>query len=166
MKKNRGLSLMIRCCMYVLVLLMAGAWFPGGLSRPALAQNQVPGGGTGQGNTPLQGSGEAGSGAVKDSQKSKPTLYGIDVQEYIRKRYAVVGPCDVTAVSATALQIFTGQNKPLSINLVGKKVKVLDTSGNQLTLSDVKKYSRVLVLTKGTEVLIYVLPARKERKNV
>ena len=157
---------MLRFSMYVLLLLLAGAWVTGGLFLPALAQNQVPGGGTGQGNTPLQGPGQSDSGTVKDSQQPKPTLYGIDVQEYIRKRYSVAGPCEVTEVSPTAVRIFTGQSKPLSINLAGKKVKVLDTFGTQLTLSNVMKYSRVLVLTKGTEVLIYVLPARKERKDV
>ncbi len=160
MKKERRLLLMLRCAIYGSMFLVAACLYQAGLAVPAFAQFQ--------GSGPPQatsGSGEPTQGIVQNHQKSNTTYYGIDVQEYIRQKYAVAGPYEVRAVSSVKLNLFTGQQRDLVFNLSGKKVKAMDTSGNQINLSSIQKGSRVLVMTKGSEVLIFLLPARKERKD-
>lgn len=152
---------MLRYGVCGLILLFVGAWCSGGAPLPAFAQSQQQGSQQGS----QSGSDEPRPGVLQDTNKPATTFYGIDVQEYIRKKHSVAGPYSVLKVSSRALRLFTGLERDLRYSLAGKQVKVMDTSGNEVGFEKVTKGTRVLVITKGKEVLIYVLPARKEQKD-
>lgn len=165
MRNTRVLSLLLRCAVYGSVILGICALSPGGAALPAFAQGDSPPQGSGPESPGWSKSGEPAQGIVQDNQKPTPTFYGIDVQRYVRNGYAVAGPYFVSSANRGLLKLYTGLERDIQINLQQKKVKVMDTSGKELGLGKVTKDSYVLVLTKGSVVLVYVLPAKKERKD-
>jgi hypothetical protein len=152
---------MLRYGVYGLILLFVGAWFSGGVPLPAYAQSQQ---GQSQQES-MSGSDEPRLGVVQDSKKTASKYYGIDVQEYVRKKYSVAGPYSVRSVNSKMLNLFTGVQRDLKFSLAGKQVKVLNAAGEEVGFGKVTKGTRVIVITKKAEVLIYVLPARKEQKD-
>jgi|GEM_PF-6353480 len=91
---------------------------------------------------------------TSQSPPSTPT----PITPYVAQAYSIVGPSYVSTVSSQSITLFTGQ-KDLGIDLTGKSVVVIDQNSRPLTLSAVKKGTRVYVCSKANNVVVLVLPA-------
>lgn len=87
-----------------------------------------------------------------------------DVNLYIAKGYAPIGPVQVDSISSNTLVLYT-QPKKTSVNLKGRTVSVMDQSNKPLTLASVTKGTWAYVLQKTKEVIIVVLPAKEVRDD-
>lgn len=88
----------------------------------------------------------------------------IDVTGYITNGYSAVGPITVFEVPANSLVLYRYPEN-LVVDLKGKKTSFLDTSGNKISKSSIKKDSRVYVFQKGNEVIVYLLEKREGGTN-
>jgi hypothetical protein len=88
-----------------------------------------------------------------------------EIAKLAKQGYAVLGPYQVSSVSRKTISLYTGQDKPIEINLQGKRVIVKTLSGTVTGFGQIKKAPRVFVCTKGKEVQIYVLPAKEARND-
>jgi hypothetical protein len=86
--------------------------------------------------------------------KSTPSA----ITPYVGQAYSIVGPINVSTVSRESITLYTG-DKDLGIDLTGKNVVVMDQNSRPLSLSAVKKGSRVYVCRKANNVVVVVLPA-------
>lgn len=147
MREALGVRLLAHCAVLAAVLSIAFGVFSGVAPTSAYGQ------------------GEPRQGVTQDNVKPEAFQY-VNVSELVRNGYTVAGPYYVTSVSRKSLVLYTGIEKhDIEMDLERKKVTVRDTTGKSAGFGRVKAKSRVIVCTKATEVLIYVLPAKEERKD-
>jgi hypothetical protein len=139
-----GLILAGLVCIFAIPLLAGSpAWAAPPTGQTMLAQAAPDKGGSTQGIT------QAPTGS-----QSPPS----PITPYVASGYSIVGPNNVSSVSSEGIVLYTG-GKDLGIDLIGKKVVMIDQNSNPLTLSAVQKGTRVYVCRKDNNVVVVVLPA-------
>jgi hypothetical protein len=99
--------------------------------------------------------GQTTQGQTASSQTTTSTTSPIT--PYVAAAYSIVGPTTVTSVEMKSITLSAGQND-LGIDLTGKNVVVIDQNSKALTLSAVRKGTRVYVCRKNNNVVVVVLP--------
>jgi hypothetical protein len=79
------------------------------------------------------------------------------ITPYVSQGYSITGPVYVSAISPQSIGLNKGRGN-VGIDLLGKSVSVIDQNYKPLTLSAVKKGSRVYVCRKGNSVVVMVIP--------
>jgi hypothetical protein len=97
-------------------------------------------------------------GQTTSSQAATSTTSAIT--PYVAAAYSIVGPSIVTSVTTKSITLSAGQTS-LGIDLTGKNVVVIDQNSKALTLSALRKGTRVYVCRKGNDVVIVVLSDAK-----
>jgi len=142
-----GLILAGLVCIFAIPLLAgSSAWAASPSGQTMLAQ-AAP-----DQKAPSQGTTQAPTGP-----QSPPS----PITPYVAQAYSIVGPINVSSVSSQDIVLYTGANN-LGIDLTGKNVTVIDQNSRRLTLSAVKKGTRVYVCRKANNVVVVVLPAIAE----
>lgn len=98
--------------------------------------------------------GQTTQGQTTSSQTTTSTTSPIT--PYVAAAYSIVGPTTVTSVAPKSITLSAGQID-LGIDLTGKNVVVIDQNSKALTLTAVKKGTRVYVCRKGNNVVVVVL---------
>jgi hypothetical protein len=98
--------------------------------------------------------GQTTQGQTTSSQTT--TSASSPITPYVAAAYSIVGPTTVTSVAPKSITLSAGQTD-LGIDLTGKNVVVIDQNSKALTLSAVKKGTRVYVCCKGNNVVVVVL---------
>jgi hypothetical protein len=146
-----GLILAGLVCIFAIPLLAgSSAWAASPAGLPMLAQ-AAPGQ-----TAPGQAATQAPTGSHGDSSP---------ITGYLAQGYSVVGPHYVALVSPQSIVLQTGA-KDLGIDLVGKKLVVIDQNSRTLTLSAAQKGKRVAVCRKENNVVVVVLPDKELREGV
>jgi hypothetical protein len=99
--------------------------------------------------------GQTTQGQTRSSQTTTSTTSPIT--PYVAAAYSIVGPTTVTSVALKSITLSAGQTD-LGVDLTGKNVVVIDQNSKALTLSAVKKGTRVYVCRKDNNVVVVVLP--------
>lgn len=106
-----------------------------------------------------------GAAPSQPTPKVDPGIY-VDVDALLKNGYTVAGPYEVSSANRKTLSLYTGQERELEFSLQGKKVTVKSLTGGSTGFGQIKKQARVIVCTKGNEVLIYVLAGKEARDDV
>ncbi|AFM26501.1 hypothetical protein [Desulfomonile tiedjei] len=81
----------------------------------------------------------------------------------LKHGYSIEGPVQVSKVGPSSLTIFTGKAQNVEILLAEKRVTIKNSENKDMTLSEIKQFSKVYICRKGDEVVILVLPNKESR---
>jgi hypothetical protein len=82
-----------------------------------------------------------------------------------QRGFSIEGPIQVSTVGSSSISIYVGKSKYLEIGLSGQQMTIKNSDNKEMLLSDIKPLDKIYICRKGNEVVILVLPPKKEEKN-
>lgn len=101
--------------------------------------------------------------AVPDEAATVTTRDPVDLAKYLRWGYSAIGPANVVSVDSMTLTL-KGALKDTEIDLKNKTLSVMNENKTVVSLTVLKKGSKIYVFRKGDRVVIRLLPEEEEKE--